>query len=219
MAGAVARDGCPVELYRRLPYFGELRAFASELPAGACLLELGCGVGRVTRPLIDAGFRVTAVDNSPDMLAFAPREATLVLADIERLRLDERFDAVLMASCLVNAPDEAIGRAYLETCRHHLENDGLLIFERHDPKWLLEAQLGFISTAGPIAMHLESAARTVDIADLCVRYEHRDGVWRHRFRARALDDAAIALRCAGAGLAFVRWLDARRTYGLARVPR
>src|SRR5580693_5062940 len=38
------------------------------LPAGAQILELGAGSGRVTVPLARDGFRVTAVDRSPAML-------------------------------------------------------------------------------------------------------------------------------------------------------
>src|SRR5580658_2226641 len=39
------------------------------LTAGAAILELGAGSGRVTIPLARDGFHVTAVDRSPEMLA------------------------------------------------------------------------------------------------------------------------------------------------------
>lgn len=53
--------------------------YADDLPAlqalarrtGGPLLELGCGTGRLAVPLAAAGFRVTGVDLSPEMLAFA----------------------------------------------------------------------------------------------------------------------------------------------------
>ena len=45
----VARDGSPVGLYKRLPELGEGERVASVLPAGAFVLELGCGAGRITR--------------------------------------------------------------------------------------------------------------------------------------------------------------------------
>jgi SAM-dependent methyltransferase len=41
----------------------------NRLPAGAAILELGAGSGRVTIPLARDGFHVTAVDRSPAMLA------------------------------------------------------------------------------------------------------------------------------------------------------
>ncbi len=37
--------------------------------AGASILELGCGAGRVTHPLVALGHPVVAVDESPEMLA------------------------------------------------------------------------------------------------------------------------------------------------------
>jgi len=48
--------------HRRIPSYYD---FAH--PRGA-ILELGAGVGRITHPLLELSYRVTAVDNSPEML-------------------------------------------------------------------------------------------------------------------------------------------------------
>jgi hypothetical protein len=45
---AVAPDGSPVELYLRLTPRGEAEIVGGVIEAGAEILELGCGVGRVT---------------------------------------------------------------------------------------------------------------------------------------------------------------------------
>ncbi|RPK71851.1 Mg-protoporphyrin IX methyl transferase [Streptomyces sp. ADI95-17] len=66
--GAITPDGCAVELYRRLSVGDEPDVIAAAVPAGATILELGCGTGRVTHPLIGRGFEVTAVDESAQML-------------------------------------------------------------------------------------------------------------------------------------------------------
>lgn len=66
--GAITPDGCAVELYARLSVGSEPDIIAAAVPAGAHILELGCGVGRVTHPLLERGFTVTAVDESPEML-------------------------------------------------------------------------------------------------------------------------------------------------------
>ena len=63
-AMGVAPDGSPVGLYARLPELGEGEAVAAALPAGASVLELGCGTGRITRQLVRLGHRVTAVHES-----------------------------------------------------------------------------------------------------------------------------------------------------------
>jgi len=73
--GPQARDGCSVELYRSLPYLGEIDCVRPLLYPGSSVLELGCGTGRLTRFLLDLGLRVTAVDNSPEMLLAVPSPA------------------------------------------------------------------------------------------------------------------------------------------------
>lgn len=47
-----APDGSPVELYAQLPETGEGDRIAEAVPAGCSILELGCGTGRITRPLV-----------------------------------------------------------------------------------------------------------------------------------------------------------------------
>jgi SAM-dependent methyltransferase len=70
-----------VELYARLPDLGEGEIVASFLSAGASVLELGCGAGRITRQLVRLGYRVTAVDESAEMLAHV-RDAEAIQARI-----------------------------------------------------------------------------------------------------------------------------------------
>lgn len=106
---STAPDGSPVEVYERLPELGEGEIVVSVLAAGASVLELGCGAGRITRQLVRLGYRVTAVDESPEMLANVLDAAT-VQAQIEGLELGRRFDAVLLASNLVNAEPPRLPR-------------------------------------------------------------------------------------------------------------
>jgi SAM-dependent methyltransferase len=54
------------------------------VPSGASILELGSGAGRVTHPLVELGYAVTAVDESAEMLARV-RGARTVRSTIERL--------------------------------------------------------------------------------------------------------------------------------------
>lgn len=65
----VAPDGSPVALYLAVPGDEDATFIHAAMPTGAAVLELGCGVGRVTRHLAAMGHAVTGVDNSPEMLA------------------------------------------------------------------------------------------------------------------------------------------------------
>ncbi len=114
-SGPVTRDGSPVDLYRRLPYLGEVELISAEIPNGASVLEMGCGVGRMTKELLGKGYYVTAIDNSPEMLAHVPPAATTICSNIEDLELKEWFDAVLLASNLVNVADDGLRTAQLKS--------------------------------------------------------------------------------------------------------
>lgn len=86
----VAADGSPVELYARMPTFGEPELIHAAIPAGAEILELGSGAGRMTHRLLELGHPVTAVDSSAEMLAHV-RGAQTVRSQIEGLDLGRRF--------------------------------------------------------------------------------------------------------------------------------
>lgn len=106
-SGAVAPDGSPVSLYRTLPGDAEARFISSALPAGAPILELGCGAGRVTRHLVALGHHVTGVDNSPAMLAEIEEMegAEGVFGDLLTLDLSpRRWPVVLLASHFMIRP-------------------------------------------------------------------------------------------------------------------
>ncbi len=68
------------------------------LSAGARILDLCCGDGRISQQLARRGFRVTGIDASENMLAFARRRAPKVeflLGDARRFGLPARFDAAV----------------------------------------------------------------------------------------------------------------------------
>lgn len=103
-AGTFTHHGCPVEVYRRLPAGSEPDLIDRELGRPCSILDLGGGTGRIADALIDRGHRVVVVDSSAAMLRQVRRAAT-VCSSIEALRPPDRFDAVLLASHLINSPD------------------------------------------------------------------------------------------------------------------
>jgi SAM-dependent methyltransferase len=209
-----ASDGSPVDLYRRLPSFGEAERIHELIPAGAGVLELGCGVGRVTHGLVRLGHPVTAVDESEAMLAHV-RGAEVIRGRIEELDLRRRFDCVLLMSRLVNVPDDEQRLAFLRTCAKHVADDGIVLIERHEPDWQpVEGRRG---ERGGVAFSLEDVRAAGRIVAASVLYESDGTMWRHPFVARLLDDDELDAELRAAGLRLTRVLGEPRTWAEARV--
>jgi len=112
-------------------------AFYRRVCAGAHeILELGCGFGRVARPLCDDGHSVTGVDLDRGLLELARKRAPrarLLEADFRHLELARRFDRILCPFnglyCLTSEADliETLTRV-----TEHLRPDGLFAFDVYD---------------------------------------------------------------------------------------
>ncbi|MFD5918936.1 class I SAM-dependent methyltransferase [Kitasatospora sp. NPDC058201] len=213
--GAITPDGCAVEMYGRLLPNGEPEVIGSAVPAGASILELGCGAGRMTHPLLDLGYRVTAVDESAEMLARV-HGARTVRSTIERLDLDERFDVVLLASFLVHAGDPAVRRGLLDTCRRHVAADGCVLLQREGEDWQRD-----VPRERPLPpdglVRVASATPVGDgVASVHVEYEFPDARWTQTFLSRPLDTAQFEGALAEAGLAVESYLTEDRIWVRAR---
>jgi len=211
-----APDGSPVGLYLAIGTMGEPELIRSVIPAGAEVLDLGAGVGRIAHALVALGHPVTAVDDSPEMLRHV-RGARTVLSKIEDLDLGRRFDCVLLMSNLVNAAKAATRRGLLRACRRHVAADGVVLIERYDPK--LELAPGtHTGTYGDLRVAVErsGAGRRT-----CTRltYEHPDGrIWHQEVwgAPRVLDDDAMRAALAQARLRLARTFGPKRRWCLAR---
>jgi SAM-dependent methyltransferase len=209
---SVAPDGSPVELYLRLPPLGEAELVHGLVPAGADILELGCGVGRVTHELVRLRHRVVAVDESTEMLAHV-RGAERVRSTIQELALDRRFPCVLLMSHLVN--DDEARAGLLQACARHVTEDGVVLVERHPPGWQPEAGERR-RLEGGVVVSLEAVAVEPPFVAATVRYEAAGTAWLHPFRARLLDDDELDAELRAAGLRLVcrigdagAWVEAR----------
>ena len=224
----ITPDGCSVELYGLLPSMGEPEIVHDAISPGASILELGAGAGRMTHPLVALGHPVVAVDESGEMLARI-RGAMTVQARIEELDLGRRFDAVVLASFLVNEPDDELRGRFLRACRDHVGDDGCMLVQRHPAAWFDEAAEGE-RISGGITFRLRDLARPgPGLLSATVEYQVGERVWTQWFTARRLDDGALAAVLAGAGLAvdgyltgdgsWVRAVPVSRGEALGRSPR
>lgn len=175
------------------------------------MLELGCGAGRITRQLVRAGYRVTAVDESPEMLAHV-EGAEKVCARIEDLDLGRRFDAALLASNLVTAPPER-RRAFLETCRRHAD---LVVIEGLPLGWQPEEGERRL---GEIVSRLRVERVEDGVARGAVEYELHGRTWAHPFAMRIFTgEPELSAALAEVGLRLDRRLDGGRGCWFTAVP-
>lgn len=215
MTGPVTADGCPVEVYRRMPPLGEAAIVSTVLPAGASVLDLGCGVGRIAHELVALGHPVVAVDQSAEMLEFV-RGAVTVCSPIAALELGRTFDGVLLASHLLNTPAAGDRAALLATAARHLAHDGRVIVEWHPPSWFDTAR-ETSGRLGDVELALTEVHREGDLLSAVVRYRTGADEWAQPFTARRLTEAQLAEELGRAGLWFERWLTDNRTWFAAGV--
>ena len=144
----------------RLITFGQVAklhagvAAAAVAKSGDRVLEIGCGTGSVTERLLERGARVTAVDQSPEMIVQAKGriESSTLGADVTWLEQTAAeidglptasFDAIVLSLCLSDmSPSE---RAFVlrETARLLLPGGRLVVADEvHVPGgWRRAAQL------------------------------------------------------------------------------
>ncbi len=105
------------------------------------VLELMCGTGRISVPLLEAGVDLTCVDASEGMLARLEKrlrarklEAQVLRADVRHLNLREEFDLVLIPfhsfSELASPEDQELALRAAHGC---LKEGGRLICPLHNP--------------------------------------------------------------------------------------
>ncbi len=133
---------------------GEAALCASLVPAGARLLDAGCGTGRVAIRLAELGYDCVGVDLDASMLAQARDRApglTWVLADLATLDLASAggpaaFDLVLAAGNVLPLLAGGTEATVVERLALHVRHGGILV-------------AGF----GLDAAHLPLPAPTVDL--------------------------------------------------------
>lgn len=203
--GAITPDGCAVELYARLPVGEEPEVIAGVAPAGARVLELGSGVGRMTHPLLERGFTVTAVDESAEMLERV-RGARTICSPVEKLDLGEKFDVVLLASFLVHNGNDEVRRGMLRTCLRHVAEDGFVLIQREGEDYHTNVPRERTDPSGFTVRILSSEPVGDGVNSVHVEYVFPDAVWTQTFRARPLTRKQFEEALGEAGLKVDRYL-------------
>jgi SAM-dependent methyltransferase len=196
--GVIAPDGCAVDVYAQLSAGREPALIHAAVPGGASILEVGCGAGsRIRFSILGTGWSPST--KSADMLARV-RVARTVHARIESLHLHEHLDVVLLATHLVNVPDDHLLLSFLMTCARHVNSDGCVLIERHPAHWFDDA-MPYERRVDDVTYLLYDIARPApDLMSATVEYRIGDRRWTHSFTTRRLDDARLATALAAVGL-------------------
>lgn len=113
-------------------------------PASGAVLELGAGTGRLTIPLLELGWEVTALELSTAMLATlrtrladAPAElrgrCTTVQGDMTSFALGKRFGTAIVSPSTIDLLDDAGRIGLYASVREHLEPGGRFLVGMANP--------------------------------------------------------------------------------------
>ncbi len=175
------------------------------------VLELGCGSGRLTRHLVDAGHRVIATDASPAMVELA-REYGAGAQDVRVLVLPDEplpaADAILSVGHVVSYLDDraAVERA-LAAIAAAVRPGGLFALDICDLEWgaARRDQPNYSRVEGDwaIVTVFSQPAADVFVRDITTFLRNGDGSWRRddeRHRNVLLDTTLIPTLLAGSGV-------------------
>ncbi|MDP7703709.1 bifunctional 2-polyprenyl-6-hydroxyphenol methylase/3-demethylubiquinol 3-O-methyltransferase UbiG [Mycobacterium sp. TY815] len=211
-----SRDGSAVEIFSRLPAGADLEQISSLIPPGSSVLDLGAGAGRLADPLAELGHQVTAVDESAEMLTHV-RTARTVHATFAELRLQERFDAVVMAGCLLNYLSPEVRRTALAAAARHLKPTGTALIQWRFPQWFAmrtEGRHRMVSGSSVQTMTIHTSRDGVVAGEFGLEVDGR--VFSQPFEFRLLPTAQLVEELHEAGLRLdteapetTEWLQAR----------
>lgn len=80
--------------------------FLKELSPGAHILDAGCGSGRDTKAFLEGGYRVTAIDESPELARLATTFTghRCEVLSFQEMGFREEFDGVWACASLLHVP-------------------------------------------------------------------------------------------------------------------
>jgi SAM-dependent methyltransferase len=185
------------------------------------ILDLGCGTGGHAQILAERGHQVVGVDRSAAMIEIAREKAregagssppTYHRGDIREVRLDRRFDAVLMMFAVLGyqLEDDDV-RASLHSARTHLRDGGILLLDcwygpavlYRKPTQRVKIVDGSSGRLTRVSVGELDAERNLCVVNFRIESENHSGVGRveeaHRVRyffapelSRFLDEAGFS---------------------------
>ena len=174
--------------------------------AGGPVLEIGCGTGRITIPIAEAGVPIVGLDRAPAMLEVARRKIAglpeetrqriqTVEGDMRSFDLDRRFPLAIMPYRaflhMMTADDQ---RQALMQIREHLADGGRLVFNVFDPS--IEIIAAYMKPLGGAISHMGSfthpeTGRRVMVSDTRKYNPQEQTLEEHRFFEEVDDEGRV----------------------------
>ena len=197
--------------YRR--WVADILRYATRYrPHRRAVLDVGCGTGSAAFVMADRGLDVVGIDASAEMIAEARRKAhgrenpRFLVSRMEELDLPDRFDLAVSLFDSVNYVTEPADlQEAFRRIHHHLQPDGLWIFDMNTPLALemeLFTQNNLRSSGEPKYDWVSRYDRATGLSTVDMTFYVKRGDTRailketHRQRAYALEDVRAMLEMA-----------------------
>jgi len=122
------------------------RLLLPHLPAGAHILDLGCGTGHLAQVLCEKGYHITGIDISAEMVREAQEvapQAVCFQQDMRTFRRERTFHAAVALFATMNhLLDVRDFKHVLENVRCSLRSGGWFVFDFNTPSGLKERWQG-----------------------------------------------------------------------------
>lgn len=204
------------------PWPDDYDFYLSLAKGSAHVLDIGCGTGIFSLELAKRGHDVVGVDPAEAMINIARSnpfgdKVKWVHADVRDLRLDERFDMVLMTGNAFQALTSKEDRSQaFRTFAHHLKPGGKFFFDSRNPNgkawegWrpeLTQTKQEHLEYGTVTRWVDASYDETTGIVDYCWTYELQNGESHSATSSIAFTpQEEIAELIEGADLQVDRWL-------------
>lgn len=192
-----------------------------EIPAGARLLDVGCGQGRHAALLAEAGFDVTGLDYSADLIALATKAAarhrgavpTYRRGDMRKLPANwtRRFDAVVNLFTSFGFFDRAEeDAAVVAGISRVLKPGGLFVWHGGSRDGVVAKFLGrdwWLTSDGTMVGHERTFDPLAGQLHIRTTWRGKRGGGEREHRIRLYTATRLAELCAGAGLVVEQAFD------------
>lgn len=151
-------------LYLGLP--GEKEFYVSEsLRYNPPVMEIGCGTGRITIPVAQAGVDIVGIDNSDGLLKEAenkikslktiPGNIELINADMRTFSLDKKFNLIIIPyRAFLHMHSVEDQKKTLKNIYNHLAPNGTLIMNMFFPR--IDVMDSYMNQLGTVVKHVKT---------------------------------------------------------------